>query len=106
MSEDKTYEVKQSRIRKLARQCPDYEKAMRILFPEALAGGNETVTAEIGVYLKHTDEGEACITLEHNGEDIGIIRNSGVRLNGGYTLDQSYLDSHSYYFKIIKNAGK
>jgi len=35
MSKEKTHEVKESRIKELAKSCPDYDKAMRTLFPEA-----------------------------------------------------------------------
>ena len=35
MSEDKIYEVRESRIRTLAEKCPDYKTAMLILFPDA-----------------------------------------------------------------------
>jgi len=35
MSKEKTHEVKESKIKKLAKSCPEYDKAMRTLFPEA-----------------------------------------------------------------------
>ena len=39
MGKNKTCEVKESRVRELAKECPDYKRALQILFPEVIPRG-------------------------------------------------------------------
>ena len=89
MSKDKDYTVKGSRIRELAGECPEYAKAMRILFPEALEEGLHYITDEVAVHLCHgqgeNGKPDMFIELYHNGETIGAVNNRGIEITAvGY----------------------
>ena len=105
MSEDKTCEVKESRVRELAEECSEYKRAMQILFPEALTEKCRNITSEIGVRLELDNKAGGVIKLTHYGEEVGIIRNSGIEFNHPerYRVNANYLSNEMvYYFQIFK----
>ena len=66
MSEDKVYEVRESRIRTLAEKCPDYKTAMQILFPDAFESQERDVTKEIQFEYVGND----FFVIKHNGQEV------------------------------------
>ena len=107
---DKTHEVKESRIKELAEECPDYKKAMEVLFPEAFEEREENITPEIEWRLEKGLNGGCFLWGDHKGQHIAFVNPThdyqpnevGVRILD--TLQRKYKVEYvsGHTFKIIK----
>ena len=106
MSEYKDYTVKESRIRELARQCPEYAKAMKVLFPEALKEEPHYITDGIEAEVGHSEgingEMDIIIRLLHHGEQIGAVLNRGIEITDETQYAIYIEEGLKYWFQIIK----